>query len=135
MDSHCKDGGEHQHLVGEHDPGPADDHDPDFGEFHDPDQARLIVIVRELTRKRRKKEEGQDEQRLRDGAEHELLRGILEQLIGDKQHHGLLEQAVVERSQELRRKQGQEPPRTQQMGDVLNQGSSVPEAMDVGPNA
>ena len=48
--------------------------------------------------------------------------GVRIELIGDEQHHGLLEQAVVERAEELGREQRQEPPRAQQVGDVLDQG-------------
>ena len=58
---------------------------------------------------------------LRDRAELELLRRVRIELIGDEQHDRLLEQAVVERAEELRREQRQEPPRAQQMGDVLDQ--------------
>ena len=67
---------------------------------------------------------GQDEQALRDRAELELLRRVRKQLIGDEQDDGLLEQAVVERAEELGREQRQEPPRAQQMDDVLNQGGA-----------
>ena len=58
---------------------------------------------------------------LRDGAELELLRRVRIELIGDEQHDRLLEQAVVERAEELRREQRQEPPRAQQVRDVLDQ--------------
>ena len=42
-------------------------------------------------------------------------------LIGDEEDHRLLEQAVVERPQELSREQGQEAARAQQMRNVLDQ--------------
>ena len=71
---------------------------------------------------RREQEEGQDEEALRDRAELELLRRVRIELIGDEQHDRLLEQAVVERAEELRREQRQETPRAQQVGDVLDQG-------------
>ena len=122
MDAHRADRGKHQRDVGEHEPGAADDHDSDFGELDDADQPRLVVVVGELARQRREEEEGQDEQRLRDRAELELLRRIRIELIGHEQDDGLLEQAVVERAEELGREQRQEPPRAQQMGDVLDQG-------------
>src|SRR5213075_2113397 len=44
----------------------------------------------ELPGKRGKQEERENEQRLRDGAELELLRGVRIELIGDEQHHRLL---------------------------------------------
>ena len=72
---------------------------------------------------------------LRDRAELELLRRVGIELIGDEQDDRLLEQAIVERAQELGRKQGQEPPRAQQMGDVLNQSWGAGAAMDIGPEA
>ncbi len=102
-------------------PGAAEDHDPDLGELDDADQPRLVVIVGELARQRREQEEGQDEQALRDRAELELLRRVRIELVGDEQHHRLLEQAVVERAEELGREQRQEPPRAQQVGNVLDQ--------------
>ena len=122
VDAHREHRGEHQRDVGEHDAGAADDHDPDLGELDDADQPRLVVIVGELARQRREQEEGQDEQPLRDGAELELLRRVRIELVGDEQHDRLLEQAVVERAEELGREQRQEPPRAQQVGDVLDQG-------------
>ena len=76
MDAHREHRGEHQRDVGEHEPGAAEDHDPDLGELDDPDQPRLVVIVGELARQCREQEEGQDEQRLRDRAELELLRRV-----------------------------------------------------------
>ena len=69
---------------------------------------------------------------LRDGAELKLLRRVRIELVGDEQHHGLLEQAVVERAEELRREQRQEPPRAQQVGDVLDQGWGARAAMGTG---
>ena len=57
----------------------------------------LVVVVGKLTRERREQEEGQDEEALRDRAELRLLRRVRIELIGDEQHHRLLEQAVVER--------------------------------------
>ena len=102
-------------------PGAADDHDPDLGELDDADQPRLVVIVGELARQRGEQEEGQDEQALRDRAELELLRRVRIELIGDEQHDRLLEQAVVERAEKLGREQRQEPPRAQQVSDVLDQ--------------
>jgi hypothetical protein len=98
-ETHC---GEHQRNVRQHDAGAAENHDTDFGELND-SELRLVVIVGELTRQSREEKEGEDEQALRDRAELELLRWVREQLIGDEQHHRLLEQAVVERAKELGR--------------------------------
>ena len=64
MHAHREHRGEHQRNVGEHEPGAAEDHDHDLGEFDDADDPRLVMVVGELARKRRKQEEGQDEQRL-----------------------------------------------------------------------
>ena len=130
MDAHRADGSEHERDVGEHDAGAAEDHDADLGELDDPDQPRLVVVVGKLARERREQEEGQDEQALRDRAELELLRRVRIELIGDEQHDRLLEQAVVERSEELRREQRQEAPRAQQVSDVLNQGMGAVAAME-----
>ena len=113
-------------------PGAADDHDADLGELDDADQPRLVMVVGELARQRREQEEGQDEQALRDRAELELLRRVRIELVGDEQHHRLLEQAVVERAEELGREQRQEPPRAQQMGDVLDQGWGAGAVMGMG---
>ncbi len=121
MDAHRADRGEHQRDIGEHDSGAPADHDPDLGELDDSDQPRLVVVVGELARESGKQKEGQDEQALRDRAELKLLRRIRIELIGDEQHDRLLEQAVVEGSEELRRKKRQEAPRTQQVSDVLDQ--------------
>jgi hypothetical protein len=121
MDSHREHGGEHQRNVRKHEPCAADDHDPDFGELDDSNESRLVVVVGELTRKSGQQEEWQDEERLRDGVELELLMRVRKQLVGDEQHHGLLEQAVVERAEELRREQRKETPGAQQVGNVLDQ--------------
>ena len=51
--------------------------------------------------------------------------GFRKQLVGDEQHHRLLEQAVVERAKELRREQRHEAPRAQQVGNVLDQSLAV----------
>src|SRR5437868_9917893 len=90
------------------------------------------MIVGQLARQRREQEERKNEQPLRDGAELELLRGVGIELVGDEEHDGLLEEAVVEGAEELRREQRQEPPRAQQMGDVLNQGWGARAAMGMG---
>ena len=67
---------------------------------------------------------------MRDGAELEFLVGVRIELVGDEQHHRLLEQAVVEGSEELRREQGEEPPCAQQVGNVLDQSLSALGFMD-----
>ena len=123
--AHGEDRREHQELACEHDSGAAEDHDANFRELDDPDDARLVMIVGKLSGQGRKQEEGQNEQALRDRAEEELLPRVLKQLVGDEQHHRLLEQAVVERAQELGREQRQEPPRAQQVGDVLDQARAA----------
>ena len=46
------------------------------------------------------------------------------ELVGDEQDDRLLEQAVVEGAEELGREQRREPPRAQQMGNVLDQGQA-----------
>ena len=102
-------------------PGAADHHDADLGQLDDADEPRLVVVVGELAGQRREEEEGQDEQALRDGAELGLLRRVRIELVDDEQHHRLLEQVVVERAEQLGREQRQEPPRAQQVGDVLDQ--------------
>jgi hypothetical protein len=51
---------------------------------------------------------------------------VLEQLVGDEQDHRLLEQAVVEGAEELRREQRHEAPRAQQVGNVLDQSLAAP---------
>ncbi len=132
MDAHRADGEKHQQGVGEKQARAPDDHDADLGELDDADQPRLVVIVGELAGDGREEKEGQDEQALGDGAELELLRRVRIELVGNEQHDRLLEQAVVERSEELRREEGGEPPRAQQMGDVLDQGRSARTAMGVG---
>jgi hypothetical protein len=59
---------------------------------------------------------------LRDGVELRLARRIGIELVGDEQDHALLEQAVVERAEELGREQRCEAPRAKQVSDVLHQG-------------
>ncbi len=83
------------------------------------------MVIGELPGKRGKQEERQDEESLRDGTELKLLRRIRVELVGDEQDDGLLEQAIVERPEELGRKKRKEPPRTEQMTDVLDQGRRV----------
>ena len=107
-------------------PAPPTHHDADFRRLDDADEPSLVVVVGELARQRREEEEGQDEQRLRDGAELKLLRRVGIELIGDEQHDRLFEQAVVERAEELGREQGQEPPLAQQVRDVLNHDLGAP---------
>ena len=79
------------------------------------------MIVSKLTRQGRKQKEGEDEQRLRNGAELELFVRVRIELIGHEQHDRLFEKAVVERAEELCREQGNEAPRAQQVGNVLDQ--------------
>src|SRR3954452_4224437 len=121
VDSHRKERREHERNACEHEPGSPHDHDENLSELDDADQPGLVVIVGELPGKGRQEEKRKDEERLRYGAELELFGRVLEQLVGDEQNHGLFEQAVVERAQELGRKQREEPPRSQQVGYVLDQ--------------
>ena len=121
MDAHRQHCSEHQIFVGEHQARAADDHDPDFGELDDSDKLGLVMVVGKLPGQGREQEEGQDEQPLSDRAELEFLPRVLEQLIRDEQHHRLLEQAVIERAEELGREQGHEAPRAQQVSNVLDQ--------------
>ena len=72
---------------------------------------------------------------LRDRAELELLRRVRIELIGDEQHDRLLEQAVVEGAEELGREQRKEPPRAQQVRDVLDQGMGARAAIGTGAKA
>ena len=71
------------------------------------------MIVGELAGNGGEQEEGQDEEALRDRAELELLRRIRIELVRDEQHDRLLEQAVVEGAEELRREQGHKAPGAQ----------------------
>ena len=132
MNAHQPDCGKHQRDIRKHDARAAEEHDPDFGKLDDADQLRLVVIVRKLARQRREEEEGENEQRLRDRAELELLRRVRIELVGHEQDDGLLEQAVVERPQELGREQREEPPRAEQMGDVLDQAVARRLVMELG---
>src|SRR4029450_5698785 len=50
---------------------------------------------------------------------------VRKELVGDEQNDTLLEQAVVECTEELSCKQRSEPPRTKQMSDVLHQGEGT----------
>ena len=132
MDAHRKHRGEHERNIREHEPRAAHDHDQDFREFDEADQPSLVMIVGKLPGKSGEKEEREDEQRLRDRAELKLFGRVLEQLIGDEQNDRLLEQAVVEGAEELGRKQRNEPPRAQQVGNVLDQSLGAQGFMDLG---
>ena len=79
------------------------------------------MIIGELAGEGAEEKEGEDEQRLRDRAELELLRRVPKQLVGHEQDDRLLEQAVVERAEKLRREERQEAPGAQQVGNVLDQ--------------
>ena len=94
---------EHQRDAGEQQTGAADEHDHDLGRLDDADQPRLVTDVGELASQRRQKEEGEDEQRLGNGAELRFARRIGIELVGDEQDDALLEQAVVERAERLGR--------------------------------
>ena len=135
MDAHREHRGEHQRNAREDNARAADHHDADFDRLDDPDQPRLIVVIGKLPRERGEQEERQYEQRLRDSAELKLLMGVGEQLIGDEQDDRLLKEAVVERSQELRRKERQESSRAEQVSDVLDQEIRAPDRMGLRPAA
>ena len=56
--------------------------------------------------------------------------GFWIELVGDEQHHRLLEQAVVESAEELGREQRKEAPRAQQVSNVLDQSLRARGFMD-----
>src|SRR5690242_16676428 len=135
MDAHRRNRDEHHRYIGENDSGPSDEHDPDLGSLDDPDQSSLVVIVGQLSRQRGEEEEGEDEERLGDGAELELLMGVRIELVSDEQDDRLLEQAVIEGAEKLRRKQRNEPPRAQQVCNILDQAETAAGFMELGATA
>ena len=93
-----------------------DQHQPDLAEFHGPDDCRLVAQVRQLSGQCRKHEERQDEQARRDRAERAFRAFRIVDAVDDEQHHRVLVQIVVERVEQLRHEQRQEPAHAQQVG-------------------
>jgi hypothetical protein len=93
----------------------AHGHDPDFAGLDDADDARLVAHVGQLARDRRQRHEGHDEQRRGQPREARFgLLGIVD-VEHHEQNHGVLEQVVVERAQQLRDEQGQKAARAEEM--------------------
>jgi hypothetical protein len=97
-------------------PGGAGQHDQDFAELDDADDPRLVAHVGQLPGERREDEEGQDEHGGSDGAELRLGTFRIVDAVDDEQHHGVLEQVVVEGAQQLRDEQRQEAALAHQVG-------------------
>ena len=91
----------------------ADAHQADFAQFHGADDPRLVAHIGELPGQRRKKEEGQDEQAGSQSAESRLGAFVVIDRVDDKQDHSGLVEVVVERVEQLRDEQRQEPPAAQ----------------------
>ena len=71
------------------------------------------MVVGKLARQRGEEEERQDEEALRNRAELQFLGRVRIELVGDEQDDRLLEQAVVERPEELGREERKEAPRAE----------------------
>ena len=83
----------------------AHHHDSDFRRFHPADDLGLVEGIGELAGKRGQEKEREDREARRQRVEVRFDARVIEDVIGGEQHHRLLEQIVVERSQELRDEQ------------------------------
>ncbi len=113
---HEKEHEEQQRQVVDGESDPRQHHDADLPDLDQADEPPLGEAIGELTGGRRKEEERQNED---PGAgDHDLLRGHPEQAqgpVGDEDHQGVLEQIVVERTEELGPEQRPEPPLTKKL--------------------
>ncbi len=120
VDAHREQGGEQQPDDVEIEANRTDHHDQYFGGFHDSDDLRLVQRIGKLAGECGQQEKRQDEQAAGDGAERRFLLGVAIDAVDYQHDHRRAEQIVIERAEELGRKDRQEATGTQQMPDILH---------------
>ncbi len=115
MQAHHEERAEQHLRVATRETGRGDDHDQDLERLDPADQACLVVLVGELPRRRGEQEERQDEQAC--GEVHHHARGEPgepHRLEGHEDDDGVLEDVVVERTEELGDEERREAPLAKQ---------------------
>jgi len=117
----------HQHGEAvQREAGGSDNHDAHFKHLDHARQHRLVVLVRQLAGRRREEEKGQDEDAGRKVRQYlRLHRRPLRRLKGEQDDQRVLEQVVVEGTEELREEEWPEALRLQQ-AELVAHGCGSP---------
>ena len=131
VESHQEQRAQEQGQVGAHEPDRTDDHDRDLEQLDEADDARLVVLVRELTGGRRKEEERQDEERAGEVHQHiRRQRGERGGVERDQDHERVLVDVVVQDAQKLRDEKRRKAPLPEQSELTLPRHRSFPVRRD-----